>query len=418
MDPMVPPVIKSWLRRFRRKARISRRLAMPLLSEEEFLSLRKVVLFPDDGVDAVVRFTREFARYLGVRYGVAVNSGTSALEIAVAAAGIGPGDEVIVPSYSFYSTASAVLKARARPVFADVCLDDGCIDPEEVRKAVTDRTKAVIAVHLAGVPANLDGLLDVCRARGLTLIEDVAQGVGSEWRGKKLGSFGSLGCFSFQSSKNLAAGEGGFIATDDKRLFSLCAAFSNLGLLPHESPGEHVFLGGNYRLPYLEAALLSILLRKVDEPIGRREENSAFLTESLKEIPGITPAGRPPQATRINHHFYGFRYDKTKFGGIPKGKFISLLQKRGLPCQGGYPSPLYAHPAFRQNLEAASKCFASCEKAKGAQSGPIHHSNTLRLCEEIVGFEQDFLLGGRGDMEAAVRAILGLSERYNGNGSP
>jgi dTDP-4-amino-4,6-dideoxygalactose transaminase len=402
LDPMVAPVIKGWLRRFSRKARISRRFATPLLSEEEFLSLRKVVLFRGDGVDAVARFTRDFARYLGVRYGVAVNSGTSALEIAVAAAGIGPGDEVIVPSYSFYSTASAVLKARARPVFVDVRLEDGCIDPEEVRETATDKTKAVIAVHLAGVPADLDGLMDICRARGLILIEDVAQAVGSEWRGRKLGSFGALSCFSFQASKNLAAGEGGFIATDDERLFSLCSALSNVGFLPNANASEHVLLGGNYRLPQLEAALLSILLRKVDEPIERREESSAFLTESLKGIPGITPAGGPPQATRINRHFYGFRYDKTKFGGIPKAKLISLLQKEGLPCEGGYPRPLYTHPAFRQNLEAL----------------PIHHPNTLQLCEETAGFDQDFLLGGKGEMEAAVRAIRGLSERYRRSGSP
>jgi dTDP-4-amino-4,6-dideoxygalactose transaminase len=412
---MVPPVIKSWLKRVARHAGISRDFPMPLLSEEEFRSLEKVVLSPREGMDAVARFTRNFARYLGVRYGVAVNSGTSALEIAVAAAGIGPGDEVIVPSYSFYSTASAVLKARARPVFVDVRLEDGCIDCEEVRKAATGKTKAVIAVHLAGVPADLDGLLDVCRGRGLTLIEDVAQAVGSEWRGRKLGSFGALGCFSFQASKNLAAGEGGFIATDDERLFSLCSAFSNVGLSPDANEWEHVILGGNYRLPHLEAAILSILLKKVDESIERKEENSAFLTESLKKISGITLLRRPPQATRINHHFYGFRYGKGEFGGMPKGKFISLLQNEGLPCAGGYPSPLYAHPAFSQNLEALSKCFAFCEKAKDLQAGQIHHPNTLKLCAEAAGFEQNFLLGGRKEMEGAVEAIQRLSKQYNGS---
>jgi dTDP-4-amino-4,6-dideoxygalactose transaminase len=406
-------MIRRWLKRLAGKAGSSRDVRMPLLSEEEFRSLERVVLFPGEGLDAVARFTRAFASYLGVRYGVAVNSGTSALEIAIAAAGIGPGDEVIVPSYSFFSTASAVLKARARPVFADVRLEDGCIDPAEVRKAVTGNTRAVIAVHLAGVPADLDALLEICRERGLTLIEDVAQGVGSEWRGRKLGSFGSLGCFSFQASKNLAAGEGGFIATNDERLFSLCSAFSNVGLSADENEWEHVLLGGNYRLPHLEAAILSILLRKIDEPIERREENVAFLTESLKGIPGITPLVAPSQATRINHHFYGIRYDMKKFGDIPKAKFVSLLQKQGLPCEGGYPSPLYAHPAFNQNLEVFSKCFAVCVKAKGVQPGPIHHPNTLKLCEEAAGFEQNFLLGGRQEMEGAVQAIQRLSERYN-----
>jgi dTDP-4-amino-4,6-dideoxygalactose transaminase len=411
---MVPTVIRKWLKERARRTGISRDVRMPMLSEEEFRSLEKLVLFPADGADAVARFTAEFVKYLGVRHGVAVNSGTSALEIAVAAAGVGPGDEVIVPSYSFYSTASAVLKARARPVFVDVRLDNGCIDPEEVRKAATPRTKAVIAVHLAGKPADLDALLEICRGRRLTLIEDVAQAVGSEWRGRKLGSFGAIGCFSFQASKNLAAGEGGFIATDDHRLFSVCSSLSNVGLCPDADDWEHVLLGGNYRLPQFEAAILSILLRKVDDAIARREENAAFLTESLSGVAGIALPRRPAEATRINYHFYGFRYDKTRFGGIPKAKFIALLQEQGLPCEGGYPAPLYAHPAFSRNLEVFSKCFASCESAAALRLGPSHHPNTLKRCEEIVGFEQDFLLGGRSDMEGAVQTIRNLSARYNG----
>jgi dTDP-4-amino-4,6-dideoxygalactose transaminase len=376
---------------------------MPHLSAEEFRSLEKIVLSPREGMDAVAKFTKNFTRYLGVQYGVAVNSGTSALEIAVAAAGIGPGDEVIVPSYSFYSTASAVLKARAKPVFVDVRLEDGCIDAEEVRKAATSETKAVIAVHLAGVPADMDALQDICRERGLILIEDVAQAVGSEWRRKKLGSLGVIGCFSFQASKNLAVGEGGFIATNDRRFFSLCSALSNVGLSPDENQWEHVLLGGNYRLPHLEAAVLSILLEKIDEPIQRKEGNSAFLTESLKKIRGIIPCDRPSQATRINHHFYGFRYDNGRFGGAPKEKFISLLQEAGLPCEGGYPIPLYAHRAF--------------EMQRGWQSGKIHHPNTMTLCAEALGFEQDFLLGTRKDMENAVEAIQRIAQRYEGNRS-
>jgi dTDP-4-amino-4,6-dideoxygalactose transaminase len=407
---MVRPMIRNWVKMLGRRAAIPEG-RVPLLSEDEFLSLKRVVLSAEEGTDAVARFTKDFSRYLGVRYGVAVNSGTSALEIAVAAAGIGPGDEIIVPSYSFYSTASAVLKARAMPVFVDVRLEDGCIDPTEVAKAVSKKTKAIIAVHLAGVPAPLDTLLEICNARGLILIEDAAQSVGSEWRGKKVGSFGAMACFSFQASKNLAAGEGGFIATNDRRLFSLCSAFSNVGMSPDSSSWEHVLLGGNYRLPYLEAAVLSLLLKKVDGTISRREDNAAFLTESLKKIPGVTPSARPLQANRINYHFYGFRYDKNKFGGVTKEKFISLLQNDGVPCEGGYPCPLYAHPAFRQNLDHFSKCFGSCESVSRTPLEAVQHGNTLKLCEEAVGFEQNFLLGGRNEMEVAVRAIRKLADR-------
>jgi len=386
-------MIERWLKRLARKVGLDRR--SPLLSEAEFLAFRKAVLFPDDR-DPVERFTKAFTRYLGVRHGVAVNSGTSALEVAVAAAGVGPGDEVIVPSYSYYSTASAVMKAGADAVFADVRLDDGGIDPDAIRRMSTEKTKAVIAVHLAGVPVDLDAILDLCRARGMTLIEDVAQAVGSEWRGRKLGSFGALGCFSFQASKQLGAGEGGFIATDDERLFSLCSAYSNVGLLPNVSDEEHTLLGGNYRLPRLEAALLSILLEKIDESMDRRAENATFLTASLSGIPGITPARRPSHATRINLHFYGLRYDKPRFGGMPKSEVLSFLRNEGLPAEGGYPSPLYSHPAFGERTELLS-------------SG---HPNTLELCATTIGFPQDFLTGSRRDMEHAVHTIRKLAERY------
>ena len=216
---------------------------MPLLSEEEFRSLERAVLFPDEEQDAVARFTKEFASYLGVRYGVAVNSGTSALEIAIAAAGIGPGDEVIVPSYSFYSTASAVLKARATAGLCGRAPGGRLHRPGRSAQGGDGQHQGRHPGAPGGRPADLDALLEICRERGLILIEDVAQGVGSEWRGRKLGSFGSLGCFSFQASKNLAAGEGGFIATNDERLFSLCSALSNVGISPDGNEWEHVSAG-------------------------------------------------------------------------------------------------------------------------------------------------------------------------------
>jgi dTDP-4-amino-4,6-dideoxygalactose transaminase len=402
-------VNRNWLRRIARKAGFGRADAAAF-SEREFQSLKEMVFFPRDGADAVERFTREFTTYLGVRHGVAVNSGTSALEIAVAASRIGPGDEVIVPSYSYYSTASAVFKAGARPVFVDVRLDDGCIDPERIRAALTPRTKAIIAVHLAGVPASLDEILEICRAHALLLIEDVAQGVGSEWRGRKLGSFGSLACFSFQASKNLAAGEGGFIATNDERLYPVCSALANVGLMPDGDATEHVLLGGNYRMPYLEAALLSILLARIDAPIDRREENAVFLTESLEAIPGIIAPVRRKEATRINYHFYGFRCDTARPGALRGSELVAALRRAGVPCQGGYPRPLYAHPAFDETAAALSRHPAS-ERGVPARPDPNDHPNTVTLCRDAVGFEQGFLLGTRDDMQRAIRGLETILRR-------
>jgi dTDP-4-amino-4,6-dideoxygalactose transaminase len=345
--------------RIARKAGV-RRAGDAVFSEREFQSLKKMVLFPGDGADAVERFTREFTAYLGVRHGVAVNSGTSALEIAVAASGIGPGDEVIVPSYSYYSTASAVLKARARPVFVDVRLEDGSIDPPRIRAALGPRTKAIIAVHLAGAPASLDEILEICRPHAIALIEDVAQGVGSEWRGRKLGSFGSLACFSFQASKNLAAGEGGFIATNDDRLYPICAALADVGLMPGGDDTEHVLLGGNYRMPALEAAILSILLARIDAPIDRREENAAFLTESLKAIPGVIAPVRRREATRINYHFFGLRSDRTRPGAPSGSELVAALGREGVRRATRGPSTLT--PRFATMLPHSQDALRAARK--------------------------------------------------------
>lgn len=374
-------VVKTLGRIKRRLVKPNRRQQWPQFTDQDFLSLRSTFIESGSwsGGEEVARFTNEFTNYLGVKHGILVNSGTSALEIAVAASGIGPGDEVIVPSYTFYSSASCIAKAGARPVFVDVRLDDACIDPAAVELAITKKTRAIIAVHFGGNPADMDALLKICETHKLILIEDAAHAAGSQWRGKALGSIGTFGCFSFHSSKPLASGEGGFIATNDGALYETAQALADFGILPGRPRYEHEILGSNMRISKFQAAILSIQLKKLDGQILEREKNVNLLAKYLREIGGVTPWTRAEYATKLNHYVYGFYYNKDYFGSLTKSEFAAELRSEGIPCLEGYECPLYEQPVFKRLDETL------------AQQAP-NHENTLTICRTVVGLDQGFLL--------------------------
>ncbi len=381
----------------RRLLRPSQRQQWPEFSAEEFHSLRSTFLESENwsGGAEVARFTEEFTRYLGVRYGVMVNSGTSALEIAIAASGIGPGDEVIVPSYTFYSSASCIAKVGAKPVFVDVRLEDACIDPAAVEMAVTSRTRAVIVVHFCGHPVDMESILRICKAHNLVLIEDAAHAAGSQWNGKPLGGIGDFGCFSFHSSKPLAAGEGGFIATNDAARYQTAQALADFGILPGGARNKHSILGSNVRISKFQAAILSLQLKKLDMQVARRERNVSILSAQMNSISGIQPMRRASYATKLNHYIYGFRYDPQAFGGLSKSDFANNLRDAGIPCVEGYESPLYDQPVF-QSLEAV---------VAGQNAS---HENALSLCRSSLGLDQGFLLGPKEDMQAVARTLKNM----------
>src|SRR5438552_13121003 len=254
----------------------------------------------------VAEFENRFAALHGCQHGIAVVNGTVSLRIALQAAGIRAEDEVIIPPYTFFSTASAVIEANAVPAFSDIDLDTFNLDPKAVAAAITPRTRAIIPVHFAGQPADMDAIMAIARKRKLIVIEDAAHAHGASYKNRPAGSIGQLGSFSFQSSKNLTAGEGGIITTNDDTLAEACRSIHNCGRVPGGKWYEHHVISGNYRLGEFQGAILNCQLDRLDEQTNRRDENGQYLDSRLSKIPGITPQRRTAQTTRNAFHLYVF----------------------------------------------------------------------------------------------------------------
>jgi len=284
-----------------------------------------------------LEFEQKFCNYQQAQYGIACTNGTAALEISIAALGIGLGDEVIVPDFTFVASASAVLFAGAMPVMVDIDPNTYCIDPELVEAAITARTKAVVAVHLGGHPADLDRLLAICQKHNLALIEDSAHAHGSEWKGHKVGSFGAAGAFSFQASKLMTAGEGGMIISNDEDLAMRIRSIHDCGRMPDRWFYAHYIYGSNYRLSEWQGAVLLQQLSRLDNQIAIRTVNATFLDQALAEIEGIRPQALDPRVTCNGRYCYIFHYDARAFNGISTETFIKALNAEGIPTQASYP---------------------------------------------------------------------------------
>src|SRR5438105_4016249 len=250
-----------------------------------------------DGTE-VEEFESRFAAMHGCRHGVAVVNGTVSLRIALLAAGIRAEDEVIVPAYTFFSTASAVVEANAVPVFADIDPNTFNLDPAAVEAAITARTRAIIPVHFAGLPADMDSILAIARRHDLTVIEDAAHAHGASYRGRPAGSLGHMASFSFQSSKNLTAGEGGIITTNDDALAEACRSIHNCGRVAGGVWYEHHVVSGNYRLGEFQGAILNCQIDRLEQQTKTRDDNGKYLSSLLDNLPGIHMQKRPPEITR------------------------------------------------------------------------------------------------------------------------
>ncbi len=240
--------------------------------------------------NAVAEFEQHFAAMHGCRHGIAIVNGTVSLRIALMAAGIQADDEVIVPPYTFLSTASAVIESNAIPVFADIELETFNLDPRAVEAAITPRTRAIIPVHFAGQPVDMDAIMAVAGKHGLIVIEDAAHAHGAAYKGRPAGSIGHFGSFSFQSSKNLTSGEGGLITTSDDAYAEACRSIHNCGRIPSGVWYEHHVVSGNYRLSEFQGAILNAQLNRLEEQTRRRDENGQYLAARLARIPGCTPS--------------------------------------------------------------------------------------------------------------------------------
>lgn len=360
-----------------------------------------------NGGSATAEFEQAWAKMLGARHCLAAANGTTSLMIALNALGVGPGDEVIVPPYTFVATVNAVLLQHALPVFVDTDRDTFQIDAKKIEAAVTDRTAAILPVHIGGSAADLDTVLDVAKRRNLPVIEDACQAHLGEWRGRKLSTLGTMGCFSFQASKNLNSGEGGAVITSDDKLIDTCRAFHNNGRGFNRTTFEYTGTGCNLRLTEFQGALLLEQLKRLQTQSKVREQNAAYLTSQLKEIAGITPARMYEGCTRNAYHLYMFRYDRQAFGGLPRAKFLKALQAEGVAANGGY-APLNREPFLKNTLESRTWKRVYSEREIKAWFERNRCPVNDRLCSEAVWLPQTMLLGPRQDMDAIAGAVQKL----------
>ena len=335
----------------------------------------------------------EFAKLQGARHGIACVNGTMALSVALKALGIGPGDEVIVPPYTFIATASAALMIGAVPVFVDVELDTLLIDPTQIDAAVTPRTKAIIPVHHGGSPADMDGVMAAARRHGLRVVEDAAQAHGAAWRGTPVGAIGDIGTFSFQSSKPVNAGEGGMMVTNNDELDELLWSYRNVGRRRGGEWYEHVRLGWNLRLTEFQAAVILEQMKRMPAQQAHRAEAAAYLSSRLAEIPGAVPLRVPDGVTAHSWYTYHWRWLGAEHGGLPKQAFAAALRAEGVPVFAGYV-PLNRNQAVIDEIaRLGGPAPVACPNAERAEA------------DEIMMFSLSILMGSHADIDDVVEAV-------------
>jgi dTDP-4-amino-4,6-dideoxygalactose transaminase len=341
----------------------------------------------------VERFEREFAVLQDARYGVATVNATMGLSVSLKAVGVQPGDEVLVPPYTFIATASAALMLGAIPVFVDVDAETLLIDPDLVDAAVTARTKAIVPVHHGGSPADMDGVMGAAGRHGLRVVEDAAQAHGAAWRGRPVGAIGDVGVFSFQSSKPINAGEGGIMLTDDAELDELLWSYRNVGRRRGGEWYEHVRLGWNLRMTEFQAAVLLGQMHRMPEQQAQRTKAAAYLDAGLAAIPGVVPVKVPEGVTAHSWYTYHWRWLGADEGGLPKAEFSRALAAEGIPVFGGYV-PLNRNRAVVDEIQRlGGREPDACPNAERAAA------------DEVMVFALPMLMGTTADLDDVVAAV-------------
>lgn len=361
-------------------------------------------------------FNKAFADFIGCKYVISAANGTVTLQLALEACGIGYGDEVIVPGITWQATAASILDINAVPVLVDVCEDTWCIDAAAVEAAVTERTKAIIPVHLYGSFADMDAIMAIARKHNLRVIEDCAHKHGGEWNGKKAGSIGDIGSFSFQLSKLMTAGEGGALTTSDPDLWERLDALRNCGRRPEQQGDEATGQGlygdegnfiqsGNYRITEFQAAILLEQLKRLPEQNAHRDANATYLNQQLKQLPGVAPMRRDERETQEAYFNFAFRYFADQFKGVPVEMFRkALAAELGSPVEPCY-EPLnqcalytpYTKP-WRHNISGDYWEAINPARFQLPNSEKAYH-------KESVCFHFSVLNGPQSDMDYFVEAI-------------
>jgi perosamine synthetase len=356
----------------------------------------------------VSEFEKQWANTIGTNRCLATVNGTNAMIASLTQLNIGGGDEVIIPSYTFIATALAVLATGAMPVFVDTDAETFQIDVNKIESKITSRTRAILPVHLAGLPADMIRILEIAKKHNLVVVEDACQAHLAEIDHKKVGTFSNAGCFSFQNSKNLPIGEGGAIVSDDEKFMDRCYAYHNFGQAYGSVRGNGPVINGTkIRLTEYQAAVGLVQLSRLEEQTKTRTANADYLKSLLEKVPGILPYKLYENVTRAAYHFFPFRYKKEEFKGLQRSAFLEALNAEGVPCFSGYGTIMdrpYLEDAFK------TKNFRKMHPAKELDFRRYLASNACpvakTLCnDEAVWLEQNLLLAEKKDMEGIAAAI-------------
>jgi perosamine synthetase len=356
----------------------------------------------------VKEFEAVFAERMRAKFCVATSSGTTALLSSLGALGIGPGDEVILPPYTFVATFNVITAHYALPVFADVDSASFQIDPQKIAAAITPATKLLLPVHIGGSTCELDAIAEISKSRNVTMLEDACQAPGAEWRGQPVGTKGIGGCFSFQASKNLTAGEGGAVVTNDEAFANQVFNFHTPG---SPKPGASWGRASNYRLTEFQAAVLLAQYSRFNQQQDHRNANAQHLSSMLQKIPGIAPAKLTSGNTRSGWHLYMMRYDSSRFANLSREKFLKALKDAGVTGAGsGYTSlNNSAHVKALANNPHYQKIYGKETMARWVERNQCPVND--KLVEDAIWFAQTKLLGSRSDMEKIAETIAGIQKR-------
>lgn len=383
----------------------------PVHDEREVAALREVVEsgnwggFPSPNVQAS-RFAERFAAAQTARFGICTSSGTTALEVALKTAGVRAGDEVIMPALTFVATAAAALYMGAVPVFVDVDPGTWTIDPAAAEAAITERTRAIVAVHLGSRICDMDRIMEIAGSRSLRVIEDCAHMHGGFWRERGAGSLGDIGAFSFQQSKLMTAGEGGIVLTNDEELATLAHAYVDCGRLRpgDEPPKSQGIFGWNYRITEFQAAVLWVQLERLPEQRELRERHKRMLEERIDAVEGVSNLRMDPRITTPSGYGFYFKYDAPACGGVPRDKFVRALRHEGIPSHGAFYEPVYRDALFawRDTPVAADYSDVHCPVAERA------------AYEESVWLPHPLFLGTDDDVNDIATAIEKITDAFRG----
>jgi dTDP-4-amino-4,6-dideoxygalactose transaminase len=359
--------------------------------------------------EQVQQFETAYAKLLGAKRCLATASGTTALIVGMHALDVDAGDEVILSPFTYIASYNAVLINKALPVLADTDPATLTIDPASIESRITDRTRAIMPVHIYGMPCDMDPILSIAGKHRLPVIEDACQAWLADYKGRMCGTIGELGCFSFQNSKHLPSGEGGAITGNSDDLIDRCGSFHDCGR-PYggfKGARPNFTRGGNFRMQHFQAAMLVQQLDKLVQDTARRRENADRLTASLKEIPGIEPP-RLPGNSRAVWHLYPFRYDAEKFQGLPRDKFIRAMRAEGIPCSTGYQEQYFDGLLDEAIKSRGYMRLFSAARLKAYRDSFQELKGNRQVCETTVAVTQNLLLAGPTDIDhigAAIRKV-------------